>query len=63
MIEPGSDVVISGKVEWVSPGTQFYVTEYGVRMRSGRLVRIAESEIVAYHPYQPIPETDERKGQ
>ena len=56
MIEPGSDVVISGKMLYQSG--EYLVIE----LKSGCKVVCEDRDIKSYHPYQPIPETDERKG-
>ena len=67
MIEIGSDVVVSGKINgWVSTYSDEIgetCTIYDVILRSGDRIRVRESDIKSYHPYQPIPEVDERKGQ
>ena len=67
MIGIGDDVIISGKVDgWETTyltDTGRRITTYDVILRSGNHIRVQESDIKSYHPYQPIPESDERRGQ
>lgn len=63
MIGIGDDVIISGKVIKLPYGNQLDGTKYYIRLRSGDIIHVLPEDIKSYHPYQPIPETDERKGQ
>lgn len=59
MIGIGDDVIISGKVIKIYDNG-----DLNIELRSGDImVSVRESDLKSYHPYQPIPETDERKGE
>ena len=67
MIGIGDDVTISGKVAgwestYINIETGKRITTYNVILPSGERIKVHEADIKSYHPYQPIPETDERKG-
>ena len=55
-IDVGSDVVITGKV--ISTDLE----RRQIKLRSGKKIVVEKDDIVSYHPYKPIPEKDERKG-
>lgn len=63
MIGIGDDVIISGKVvakiESVIDDAEYLL----VKFKNGQIIYFTESDIKSYHPYQPIPESDERRGQ
>ena len=56
-IDVGSDVVVTGKV--ISTDLE---GRRQIKLRSGKKIVVEEGDIVSYHPYKPIPEKDERKG-
>ena len=59
MIGVGDDVIISGKVIKIYDNG-----DLNIELRSGDImVSVREYDIKSVHPYQPIPETDERRGQ
>ena len=57
MIGIGDDVIISGKMLYQSG--DYLVIE----LKSGCKMVCEEKDIKSYHPYKPIPKSDERKGQ
>ena len=63
----GDDVIISGKiVGWISAYRDIHgetQIKWDVVLPSGKRVFVQESDIKAYHPFHPIPEKDERRGQ
>lgn len=67
MIAINSDVTVSGKIiGWISDYKDEQGNEhitYSVTLPSGKCIRIDESDVKSYHPYQAPPETDERRGQ
>lgn len=54
----GDEVIIAAKVVGITESNNPII-----QVKSGVRMLIMESDIKAIHPYQPVPEKDERKGQ
>ena len=54
----GDEVIISAKVVGITESNNPII-----QVKSGVRMLIKESDIKSIHPYQPVPEKDERKGQ
>ena len=54
----GDEVIISAKVVGITESNNPII-----QVKSGVRMLINESDIKFIHPYQPVPEKDERKGQ
>jgi hypothetical protein len=54
----GDDVIISAKVIGITENNNPII-----QVKSGVRMLIKESDIKSVYPYQPIPETDARRGE
>ena len=54
----GDDVTINGTIVYVSKLTETVV----VRTKTGDELTVYRNDINTIHPFQPLPEKDERKG-
>ena len=59
----GDDVIISGKIEDIFLFDDGVACNITVKLPSGRRIFVHEPDIKAYHPFHPIPEKGERRGQ